>query len=235
MAVAIDATGTEAKSGTAVTSFNFTGLTVGAGLSNSAILVMLSFDANVSALSATWGAQTLTRIGTGVLNGTLRSEMFGGVAPTSGNQTLALAWTTASQVAAQAISVTGANQTGGTTTFAHSNTATSSASNVVSVAITSATGDMVAAAVVTTVSFNVTPFVITNGTLVNSYTDTTPANISAAGAWATETASPVTVKCQFNTNGTNAIIGVEIVAAAAASIIDTLGSPIFRVQAPAWR
>lgn len=219
MAVAIDATGTEGLTGTGVTNLtglsggNYKGLTVGASLSNGAILVLLQFDANVSAITCTWGAQTLTRIGTGITqaNG-FRAELFGGVAPTSGNQALAASWTTAAQCAVAAISVSGANQTGGTTTFAHSNTATSTSVVSISVVVTSAVGNMVGACAVNNASMTTWQSPATS-----IYIDTTPTNMSAAAG---RQAGAASTTVQLNLGGvtaSTAIIGVDIVAAGAAS------------------
>jgi hypothetical protein len=223
MAVAIDATGTEGLTAAGVTNLtglaggNYKGLTVGAGLSNGAILVMLSFDANVSALSVTWGAQTLTRIGTGTTqaNG-FRAELFGGVAPTSGNQALAATWTTAAQCAVAAISVSGANQTGGTTTFAHVNTNTPATGSptTISLVVTSAVGNMVGVAYVT------------NGTIsswaapaTSIYVDISPTNMSAGAARQAGAASTTVTANIGGATVSHTIIGVDIVAAAAADIL----------------
>jgi hypothetical protein len=92
LAATLDASGTKLQSATAQTSVNYTGLTVGASLVNSALVLALQFDANVSSITATWdnGAsnQTMTRIGTGINIGAGRAELFGLVAPVSGNKTL---------------------------------------------------------------------------------------------------------------------------------------------------
>src|SRR5690349_11814286 len=102
MAVAIDATGTDALSGTSVTSFDYTGLTVGAGLSNGALIAFISASGTTSngaapsSMSVHWDSagtnQALTQIGTSQVvgggTGTMVSSLWGLVAPTAGNKTL---------------------------------------------------------------------------------------------------------------------------------------------------
>lgn len=222
-AVAIDATGTAALSGTGVTSFSpatTNSPNVGAGLSNGAIVFAVQFDTNVSGITAKWGSQTLTRIGTGIIvtagATTLRAELFGGIAPTSGQQQIALTWTTSAQCEVVAFSVSGANQTGGTTTFAHTTTNTG-ANTQGSIAVTSASGNMTAASWAQTggdsfTSTSATQIFVDNG---GSAMDT-GAN-RAAGA------ASVTMTAAFSDSNNNwAVIAADIVAASACKPSRTL-------------
>lgn len=88
--------------------------------------------------------QAMTQIGVvdGAGTTTLRAELFGLVAPTSGAKTAKLTFTgTSTDVYLACASYTGANQTGGTTTFTNFASATG-ASTAQTVTVTSAVGDL---------------------------------------------------------------------------------------------
>jgi hypothetical protein len=70
-----------------------------------------------------------------------QGELWGLVNPATGNKTLALAWTSNSQMFLVGMAFNGVDQTGGTTSFPNS----AAAASVSTVTITSATGDMVIA------------------------------------------------------------------------------------------
>lgn len=143
MTVSVDATGTKSYF-TSSTSVNYTGLTVGSG-SNRALVVSLEFDTNgtVSGISATWDNggtnQSMTQLAFIDNGGTRPSALFGLVNPTSGNKTLHVSWTTATPVFVVGMSFAGVVQTSAATAFPHQATNT----NVATVSVTSATGNMV--------------------------------------------------------------------------------------------
>jgi hypothetical protein len=147
MAVALDATGTVLTSGSGTgTSTNYTGITVGSG-SNRALIVYVALTVGGSAPVLHWDSagtnQLMTLLGTGVADGTsAHYYLFGLVAPTSGAKNLLVSWTGTVQSLVDAVSFTGVNQTGGTTSFPHYNSATGTGTTA-TVVITSATGNFV--------------------------------------------------------------------------------------------
>lgn len=155
MAVAFDAAGTADAVAHDTSPVNFTNLTVGSG-SERALVAFISIDISVSGSDAIssvqWDAtgtpQAMTLI-TSITNGnSARTFLYGLVNPTSGAKTLRVTFsgTAPDEVFLDAFSVTGADQTGGTTTFAHANTATGTSTSP-SVSITSATGNLTAAGI----------------------------------------------------------------------------------------
>lgn len=144
--VALDAAGTEHFVAPAATSYNYTGITVGTG-SHRALVVTLQFDSNSdpTGVSATWDSggtnqamtliKSLDKNGDGSGGGCV-NQLWGLVAPTSGNKTLAIA-TSSSRFFVSAISFTGVNQTGGTTSFPNATGAVA----VETVNITTVAGD----------------------------------------------------------------------------------------------
>lgn len=127
MAVALDAAGTRG-SNNGVTSLAYTGITVGAG-ANRAMVVAACFQSDPGAFSvARWddGAsnQNLTLIASGITANGQITKLWGLVAPISGNKTLQLTWTNVTEIGMAAVSWTGVDQTGGTTSFPNSASAT---------------------------------------------------------------------------------------------------------------
>ena len=146
MAAAFNSAGTVTRV-VGATSINYTGITVGSG-SNRALVLFMTFGANVSGdtFTATWDSggtnQTMTLIGKGQENTWSRwSYAWGLIAPTSGNLTLAVSWTTSSDARACAADVTEADQTGGVTTFRNFTTANGNTATP-TVSITSASGNI---------------------------------------------------------------------------------------------
>jgi len=121
MSVAFDAAGTAASFGSA-TSFDYTGITVGTG-SNRCLLLYIQFTVAVTGISANWDSagtnQAMTQLQFQNYGGsnTTNDYSFYLLNPTSGNKNLHVSWTTATFTHAIGFSVTGANQTGGATTF----------------------------------------------------------------------------------------------------------------------
>jgi hypothetical protein len=219
MSVAIDAQTTSAFSGSGTNAFTSTALTVGSG-SNRALIVVMTMDTQTpTGLTLTWDSggsnQAMTQIGSAT-NGQTGGNfnyitMFGLVNPISGNKTLAGSWTSPCGADAYAYSFTGANQTGGTTSFPNFNSATG-ASSTAAVSITSATGNQ-------TVAIYSDPdqvFNSTNGTA--GFIDN-----SASGNYATAsdyTAGAATVSHSAALGGSSVgwvAIGCSIAAAGAAS------------------
>lgn len=155
MAVAFDAQGKVASaSGATVATLSGTPITVGSG-SNRALLVCLNFGATINfptAITVTWDVGGTNQALTAVTNASAHDTVvaasnawYGLVAPTAGAKTLTASWTGARACVMGAISFTGVDQTGGTTSFPNG-VGTVTTSNVTgTVTITSAVGDMTVA------------------------------------------------------------------------------------------
>jgi len=216
MAVAFDNHG-EDSSGTG-SSYSGTPITVGSG-SNMALLVWATAlsSTTVTAISGTWNGTSLTAIGSIYNDGQLYTQLLGLVAPTSGAKTLALTFTGASGAASlevDCLSVTGADQTGGTTTFYNLTTANGS-STTASVSVTSATNDMVVGE-------------FYNGLRRISSTNQTQTFISGAANYAGNRAagaSSVTMTAALSLSGAWDALGVSIKAAAAAATVYEIDQP----------
>jgi hypothetical protein len=148
MAVTFDAVGTGKDPGAGVASpQTLTTLTVGA-LTNRAIVAQIAWVTTPPAgLTVKWDSagtpQSLTQIisHAGVNGQTV--QLWGLVAPTSGNKTLQIAWTSGTtELMYNAASWSGVDQTGGATSFPNSTFATGNNANA-TVGVTSATGNAV--------------------------------------------------------------------------------------------
>lgn len=148
MAVAFDAVGTAFNSINGASSpQDNTSLTVGAGANRGLVAQVVFVGAAPAGTTVTWDPagtnQALTLIKTAASVNGQTTQLYGLVAPTSGNKTLRVAWTTGtSSVMIQGVSWTGVDQTGGVTSFPHSTSATGN-SSAASVAVTSAVGNAV--------------------------------------------------------------------------------------------
>lgn len=189
MSVAFDANATADATANGATSITTSNLTVGAGTLR-ALVVQLCFSLKtVASVTVTWdnGAsnQAMTQIvaanGTGVVG---RVELWGLVAPVSGAKSLRAAWTGSSDVYINGVSWTGVDQTGGTTTFPHSTSATGS-SNTPSVTITSAVGNATMDVTCEDVGTLGSP------TKTQTFLDTVATNINGSGSRAAGAASNV--------------------------------------------
>jgi len=115
MAVAFDAKGSASQNNvSAVTSFTYTLLTIGA-LSNTVLAVFVSFGANPGTVTAHWDSTGANQLMTQVVtqNATTNDAytyILGRIAPTTGNRTLSVSWTNASDYCVDAASFTGADQ-----------------------------------------------------------------------------------------------------------------------------
>jgi hypothetical protein len=230
MSATFDAKGTADATANGATSKDLTLLTITAGLTNSALVAQVGFSLQtVSAVSLKWDnagtpqsmAQIIGANGTGSL---ARAELWGLIAPTSGNKTLHAAWTGASDVYLQGVSWSNVDQTGGATSFAHStsNTGTTTGNGIThnTITITSAVGNATMdAACADQGSYN-----STNQT--QTYLDNVATTISGAGGRA---AGAATVTHTWNADSAAAnhwvSVGVDIVAASATTAATPAPSP----------
>ena len=125
MSVAFDAKATSDTLGTGTGITSFTKLTVGSG-ANRALVVILAWDVDPGTVTVKWDSagtnQTVTQISK-FAGSAGYVGIYGLVAPTSGAKNLSCTWVNSvTDAYVSALSFTGANQTGGTTTFynAHS-------------------------------------------------------------------------------------------------------------------
>lgn len=153
-AVAVDAygTGQGTLTSTKVTSFNYTGITVGTG-SNRALIFVVTIGDDVTAaptgITATWDSGGSNQAMTLIISQADPSTpangnqvfIFGLRNPTSGNKTLALSWTNNAWIGGNAVSFTGVEQSNDGAAFPHTNTASTITNTPVSIIITSATGN----------------------------------------------------------------------------------------------
>lgn len=126
---AIDTTENANNSGTS----SYSGLTIGSGSNRALVAVLLFGGGNAgaaSSISVTWNGVSLSQIIGPVSNGTVGDiYIYGMVNPASGNHNLVVTWAGSSVgLWTSLISFTGANQTGGTTTFANAVSNTGSGS-----------------------------------------------------------------------------------------------------------
>src|SRR5258705_6542224 len=101
MAVAVDAVSSAETQSGSVTTTTHTNLTIGASLSNSALVVGVGWDTKITSPNMHWDStgtnQLMTLIGTvntAGTNGTV--ALFGLRNPVSGNKTISCSWTTSS-------------------------------------------------------------------------------------------------------------------------------------------
>jgi hypothetical protein len=217
MAVAFNAKSTNQAHTASGTSVNLTTMTVGSG-TNRALVATLSFDRRHNAIDPTsvalsWDSagtpQSMTSViaanGAGTGSTSARAEIWGLVAPTAGNKTLAISWTGNQEVYVGALDVTGASQAGGTTTFANSGSTTGSGTTMTRVQ-TSATNDL--SVVVWCVAQNVSA----TTTQTEAYRNNTGTNVSGGSSYG---AGAATVTHSFTQDISTAyvIVGVDIVVA----------------------
>ena len=145
--VVFDANSTAAAGGSSVTSLSNTTLTIGSG-SNRALIAQSGYGSRtLSITSCVWdptGAnQSLTLIRKQVHPSSgLSAELWGLVNPVSGNKTLTCNYSGSVPFGSlNGLSYSGANQTGGATTFYNSNSTTGTSSSTTNVTISSTTGD----------------------------------------------------------------------------------------------
>lgn len=233
MAVTFDASGS-GYDGTPAGNNDFANfMTVGSG-SNRALVVGVtcnSATANVPS-AVTWDQggtnQSLSSLGTAIATGDGVSKvyLYGIVAPTSGLKTLRVSCSPSGtgEIFVCGVSVAGADQTGGVTTFAHYNTATGNSATG-SVTITSASGNI-------TVEMTSGPEVMSSPTQTQVFVNNS-GSFTSAGASRAAGAATVTHQWTFASAVQWAVAGIDIVAAgggggAAVIAIPTL--PLMGVQ-----
>lgn len=212
MTVQFDQSGFVTKSGPPSSPSTVSGvINVGAGAngtSNRALVAAICFAekaaGTISGASVTWNGVSMTSI---ISQSTTVSDtfVFGLVAPDTGANNFVVTWTGAAggNFDIAALSVVGADQTGGTTTFAHS-TPNTAGTNPSTVTVTSATGNICFA--VHTVGSN---YVTASGTDIGHN------NVHSVAAFAANRdagAASVTLTYS-NGGGTGKSLGVDIVAA----------------------
>lgn len=235
MTVAISATGTKLIGGSSVSSINYTGITVITGDSGLIVSLATGVSASSTAWSATWDsggtnqAMTVLRSDTQGTNN-LVIVVFGLRNPTPGNKTLALSWTGAGFPTVEAISVTGSDTTSDANAFPTANRTGNNSTAVTSfsLAITSATGNMV---------FNAwacSSFTASSPNQTIIYTDTTS---SGADSGSQRAAGAASVTCSANNGASTtnwAFSGIDIaagtVAATPAPVLGPGGFAFFRAR-----
>jgi hypothetical protein len=151
MAVAFDAKSTSATVAASSPTTNTTH-TIGS-ITNGVLVAFVGFFTGVTTVnSVVWDAagtnQSMTLIGTLAVATNITVGIYGLVAPTTGNKTLTATWTgTATECFLASASYSGADQTGGSTTFANANKATGTASSAVSVTLSGGTANDMAVAI----------------------------------------------------------------------------------------
>lgn len=148
--VALDQTASAAVLSASGTNLNFTNQTITGGLSNSALVVVITqtTSTNLTGMTLHWDSAGTNQLMAQVSNDTLANAqtwVFGLLAPTSGNKTLALSWTGTGQVLVSSLSLKGVNQTNNATAFQHATNATGSSITPI-VVVTSQVNDLVVSA-----------------------------------------------------------------------------------------
>ncbi len=231
MAVAFDAKFTADVLTTGAGPFTVTGatsgLTVGSGSNRVLVILVVLVDGTTgrTVTSAHWDSAGTNQAATLIGRATQFSwsaELWGLVAPTSGNLSLNVAISgTCSDVFIDAASFTGVNQTGGVTSFAHFNTAITASSALPSIAITSAVGN-IAIGVESSTSANVA------GTFNNTTIFGDDGGTGSGGANYGAGAASVTLSSSANQVNGFIYAGCDIVAAAGAG--DTFGNNMGRLM-----
>lgn len=202
------------NSNTATSPKDHTGLTIAAG-TNRAVVFIITTSLQVPLISGvTWDQggtnQACALIGTVEADGNAfgHVELWGLVAPTTGNKTLRIAWTAgAMDVGVFGVALDGVDQTGSTTTFAHAATNTGDGTApAVTAAITSATGNIVVAG-----SANNGGGTYNSVDQTSLYATTAPNFGNGAGARAAGAAT-VTTTWTMSGNSRWGAIGVDVVA-----------------------
>jgi hypothetical protein len=148
--VALDSCGALQDYGSAGTSQTYTLLTVGTGSNRALVVGTYYFDNTITAPAVHWDSsgtnQAMTSIANlGTSGGGVRIELWGLIAPTSGNKTLTVTWTTTGNVAVVACSWTGVNATFGTAFTGHTAVDNSNTAATITNTITSSSTHQVMA------------------------------------------------------------------------------------------
>ncbi len=214
--VVFDAVGTAADGLTGQTSpFDNTSLTIGAGSNTALVAQVIWLGAAGTSAAVIWDpagtnqSLTLIKSQSGVNGQTV--QLWGRIAPTSGNKTLRVTWSSAGQeLVTQGVSWTGVDQTGGVTTFPNSTSATGNTSSC-TVAVTSATNNAVMAVCVAGTAQAISSVNNTQTLLVHGH-----GNLEAGGNRAAGAAS-VTMTGTYAGTDQWAIVGTDIKASGGAT------------------
>jgi hypothetical protein len=208
--VAVDAVGTaDVTAYPGGTSATFNNLTIGAGLTNSALLVFIAFGASTgpTGISVTWDGVAMSPIaGASITESDIQGYFYGLVNPHAGNKTLAVSWTGTSAYSIDALSLSGVDQVN---PFQNVTSNGNASSGTPSVTVTSAIGDYVFAGFASAAT----------GTATNQtqlFFDTGSSYPVASAAYAAGAAT-VTLTSD-NGTGRFFAIGVDIKAAAAVNL-----------------
>jgi len=205
---AVQNIGTFLNSGAGVTTVTYTGLTVSAGLTNSALLAFILNNSGTTSVDFGTGA-TATWSGTGMA---LRASILGGGntsgaiwglrAPASGNNNLVFSWSGATQVTVCAISLSGINQASDNAAFAHSATANPTGATSASITLTTTSGNICVALYENPWDFSVvrtgTP-IFTNASL----------NFAVGASYIAATSSSQTMTETASSAGDHVILGTD--------------------------
>jgi hypothetical protein len=155
--------------------------------------------------------QAMAAITNAAATNTVRVELWGLVAPTSGAKTLHSAWTTARDVSLNGVSWTDVDQTGGVTSFPHGTSATAATgTNTGAVTVTSAVGNAVMGV------FATSDAAMASVNNTQTFIDNAPPTMSTVGNRAAGAAT-VTLTATRAGSSNVASAGTDILAAAAVS------------------
>lgn len=220
MAVAFDAKSTAWTNVSGVATLSHSLITVGSG-TNMALIACIIFSATAlpAGLTVTWDLVSTNQAMTAIASTTISNSMepatavlYGLVAPTSGNKTLTMSWTGNLEAHLVAVSFSGVDQTGGSTSFPNGTTvnSTSGAATSGSITVTSASADQVVALF----SNNAWAFATTSGNIIQ-FQNNGPNDGSVASY--SNGASSVVCTCSGGIGATYVASACDILAAVAAS------------------
>lgn len=144
MAITLNGTLGTAANIASATSGTYTGITIASG-SNSALVLTISFDQTISGLTATWDSggtnQAMTVVNSQKENTWTRwIYILALLAPTTGNLTLSLSWTTAANARLNCVAFDGVLQTSIAAAFTNAANDNNTTANP-SMAVTTSSGD----------------------------------------------------------------------------------------------
>lgn len=230
MASTFDANSSASVTANGVTSITSSNLTVGSG-SNRALVTQLGWGAvslSISALTVRWDElgtpQSMTVVtGASATHGTtLRADLWGLVAPTSGAKQCKAAWTGSADVVMNMVSWSSVDQTGGTTSFAHGASNNIAGVGNASLTITSAANNA-------TMDCLATAGTPSAPNQTQTFLNSTPANESAAGQRAAGAAT-VAHTWSDNTSAGSIQVGCDIVQFTASGVTAAQEIGIFDQQ-----
>jgi hypothetical protein len=224
--VALDVAGSKGSSTTAGTSFNYTGLTISAGLTNSAatFVVVLGGTVTPTGPAATWNGVSCTLLGSQTITAfTCLVALFGLKSPSSGAQTLAVTWTNLADILAAGVSFSGVDQT---TPFQNANGSQSGSTLSLGQAITTTSGNYTVGGLV---AGSATAFTSSPGTNQSIFFDNTTlsALVGVDGAMSINPSTSASTTYTGTNSPTDfaAITGVDVKAAAGAAAVTPSSTP----------